>query len=260
MKGIRIIIVIILVTIVAYFTYSNIPFFPPSSKANEGKTLTSTHWIGADEYAKLAPGPDSNTLGCWSTTFAQISYYHRLSPTGISDYESSKGYKVHEKLNNYIFNWNKFENKITDTTPQDNIDEISRYAYYISTVVQKDFGTGRYMTMMPPISNIEEQLNVNAQLYVNYKGFFQSKRKIRNIVMREIESNRPLYLYYRNMSVSGSGHSVVLDGYRFDGDDFFVHLNFGWGGRKDGWYNLFEPIVLEGDTELRFLITLQPSA
>ena len=258
MKVIKIITIIILVIIFAYFVYSNIPFFPPSSKVNEGKTLTSTHWMGSGNYAKFAPGPESNTLGCWSITFAQISYYHRLQPTGISDYKSSKGYKVHEELSAYVFNWNRFENKITDTTLQDNIDEISRYAFYISTIVQKDFGIGRYMTMMPPINNIEEQLNVNAQLYLNYKGLFQSRRKIKNIVMREIEANRPLYLYYRNMNVKGSGHSVVLDGYRFDNKNFKVHLNFGWGGRKDGWYDLFDSIAIAGDTELRMLITVQP--
>lgn len=260
MKVFRIVIVIILIIIVSFFAYSNIPFSPPSSKANEGKTLINTHWTGADNYAKYAPGPESNTLGCWSTTLAQISYYHRLQPTGLSDYTSSKGYKIFEELNSYVFNWDKFENEITDATPQDNIDEIARYTYHIATIVQKDFGTGRYMTMMPPIKNIEKQLNVKAQLYINYKGLFQSKRKIRNIVLREIEANRPLYLYYRNMNVNGSGHSVVLDGYRFDENSFQVHLNFGWGGKKDGWYSLFDSIAIEGDDELRMLITVQPQS
>jgi hypothetical protein len=241
-----------------YFLYSNIPFFPPSSKINEGKILTNTHWMGEGYYAKFTPEPKSNTLGCWSTTFSQISYYHRLQPAGISNYECSNGYKINENLNDYTFDWNKFKNEITDTTSQDVIDEISRYCYYIATIVQKDFGTGGYITKLPPIKNIEKQLNVNAKLYINYKSLFHSERKIKNIVMREIEGNRPLYLYYRNMNVKGSGHSVVLDGYRFDDKEFKVHLNFGWGGRNDGWYNLFNSIATEGDTGLRILITVQP--
>ena len=61
------------------------------------------------------------------------------------------------------------------------------------------------------------------------------------------------------MKVKGSGHAVVIDGYRTDNGDFVVHLNFGWGGRADGWYGLFKSIRTEGDTELRVFITIRPS-
>lgn len=260
MKTVKIIIAVALIIIIAYFLYSNIPFFTPSSRINEGKILISTHWMGTDHYARFAPGPESNTLGCWSTTFGQISYYHRLQPFGISNYECSKGYRIYKDLGEYEFDWNKFGNEITDATSQDVVDEISRYCYYIATIMQKDFGTGRYVTKLPSVKNIERQLNVKANLYLAYKGLFQSKRKIRNIVIREIEANRPIYMYYRNMNVKGSGHSIVLDGYRFDDENFMVHLNFGWGGRNDGWYNLFNSIATEGDTELRVFITTHPQS
>jgi hypothetical protein len=44
------------------------------------------------------------------------------------------------------------------------------------------------------------------------------------------------------------GHNLVVDGYNTDG---YYHLNFGWGGRYDGWYLLpedlpFELTVIEG--------------
>ncbi|MCQ2389685.1 MAG: C10 family peptidase, partial [Kiritimatiellae bacterium] len=34
------------------------------------------------------------------------------------------------------------------------------------------------------------------------------------------------------------GHAIVGDGYGYDGGDAFVHLNFGWSGSADVWYNL----------------------
>lgn len=256
MKLLRIVAIILSVAIVSFLLYRNIPFFPPSSRTNEAKILLSTHWMGEGDYVKFTP--ELNTHGCWSTTFSQIAYYHRLQPSGISNYECSKGYKINVNLNNHKFDWTKFRNEITDSTSQDIMNEISLYCYSIATIVQKDFGKGGYITKLPPIENIEKQLNVNTKQYLNYKGLFHSKRKIKNIIVREIEANRPMYLYYRNMNVKGSGHSVVLDGYRFDYNDFKVHLNFGWGGRSDGWYDLFESIATEGDTELRVLITVQP--
>lgn len=256
MKVLKIVTIILSVAIVSFLLYRNIPFFPPSSRKNEGKILLSTHWMGEGDYVKFSP--ELNTHGCWSTTFSQISYYHRIQPSGISNYQCDKGYKIYENLNNHKFDWTKFRNEITDSTSQDIINEISLYCYSIATIVQKDFGTGRYITKLPPIKNIEQQLDVNAKLYFNYKSLFHSKQKIKNIIIKEIESNRPIYLYYCNMNIKGSGHSVVLDGYRFNKKDFEVHLNFGWGGRSDSWYNLFKSIVTEGDTDLRILITIKP--
>ena len=34
------------------------------------------------------------------------------------------------------------------------------------------------------------------------------------------------------------GHAIVADGYGYEDETPFVHLNFGWGGYKDFWYNL----------------------
>ena len=256
MKALKISGFVLAIILVSFFLYRNIPFFSPDSRANEGKVLLTTHWMGAEKYVKFSP--ELNTHGCWSTTLAQISYYHRLQPVGTSKYTCSKGYKINKDLSSYRFDWHKFRDKISDSTSQSEIEEISRYCYYIATIVQKDFGRGSYITKLPPTENIEAQLNVETDFYLNYKGWLHSENKFKNIVISEIENSRPMFFYYRNMDVSGSGHSVVLDGYRFDDDIFMVHLNFGWGGRNDGWYNMFNSIVLDGDTQLRMLMTVQP--
>ena len=44
------------------------------------------------------------------------------------------------------------------------------------------------------------------------------------------------------------GHNLIIDGYREDG---YYHLNFGWGGPYDGWYNLpqglpYDLTIIEG--------------
>lgn len=39
------------------------------------------------------------------------------------------------------------------------------------------------------------------------------------------------------MSVTGAGgHAVVVDGYGYSGNDFYMHVNCGWGGSSDAWY------------------------
>jgi hypothetical protein len=236
---------------------STVSVIPRATGANEGKALLETHWRGDGPYARFAPGPETTTLGCWSTAFAQIFYHHRLQPFGRVDYSCTKGYEIEEDLSRHTYDWDQFTTAIEETTPQTSANEIARYCYSVATVVQKDFGTGQYMKKFPR-KNIESHFRVDADQVLVYRGLFHSKRSVRNMIIREIESNRPVYLHYRNMKVKGSGHSVVIDGYRADNGNFVVHINFGWGGRADGWYDLFDPIRTEGDTQLRIFITIWP--
>lgn len=257
MKILKIIFAICLILILVHFINANIPFTHNTNKVNEGKILLETKW-GGKAFTKFAP--DQNNLGCWSNAFAQIFFYHKLQPCGKVSYQCTEGYQINEDLDNYNFDWTKFENEITDSTSESSINEIAKYCYFSATIVKKDFGRNKYLSKIMPVDLIEKHINVEASRYFNYKGLLQSGRKYKNIVIREIEFNRPLFLYYRNMSVSGSGHAVDIDGYRFENEKFMVHLNFGWGGKDNGWFNFFESIGTDGDTELRILITVKPIA
>jgi hypothetical protein len=37
---------------------------------------------------------------------------------------------------------------------------------------------------------------------------------------------------------SGGGHAIVADGYGYNSDTLYHHLNLGWAGTSDAWYNL----------------------
>ena len=37
---------------------------------------------------------------------------------------------------------------------------------------------------------------------------------------------------------SGGGHAVVADGYGYNGSTLYHHINMGWSGAEDAWYNL----------------------
>jgi hypothetical protein len=53
---------------------------------------------------------------------------------------------------------------------------------------------------------------------------------------------------------NGSGHEVVADGYGYDGFTTYHHLNMGWNGQDDVWYNL--PIVSAGTPAFNLIWTL----
>lgn len=58
------------------------------------------------------------------------------------------------------------------------------------------------------------------------------------ILISNLQAGYPAHLAVEN-EAGTTGHNVVVDGYRESDGKF--HLNFGWGGTKDGWYELPDP-------------------
>ena len=53
----------------------------------------------------------------------------------------------------------------------------------------------------------------------------------RNVLFANFDCGTPVLM-------SIPGHAIVADGYGFEGETPFVHLNMGWAGQDDFWYNL----------------------
>jgi hypothetical protein len=58
------------------------------------------------------------------------------------------------------------------------------------------------------------------------------------ILISNLQAGYPAHLALENPAGT-SGHNVVVDGYRESDGKF--HINFGWGGYKDGWFKLPDP-------------------
>lgn len=59
-----------------------------------------------------------------------------------------------------------------------------------------------------------------------------------DILISNLRAGYPAHLAVENPAGT-SGHNVVVDGYRESDGKF--HVNFGWGGYMDNWYNLPDP-------------------
>lgn len=75
----------------------------------------------------------------------------------------------------------------------------------------------------------------------------------RLILNANLDAGLPVLVTMTALS-DGSGHEVVADGYGYDGFTPYHHLNMGWNGQDDVWYNL--PIVSAGSTNFNLIWTL----
>lgn len=235
--------------------------------------LLKTHWDQWGTYARYTP--EKQVLGCWSTALAQILYYHRLKPSGHVSYTCSKGYVIKDTLSHYTPAWKDFAPAINEKSKPETIDAVARYSYLTALAVRKDFGTSKYLEMINPVPQIEKHFDCKAVFYSSFTGnlpFSQEqmksiaeKEQIRHVIDRdsiilliknEISHKRPVYFHMGNFTTYG--HSTVIDGFLEQKDIFYVHLNYGAGGFRTGWYDLFKPIDVEDDIRLRAFISIEP--
>ncbi len=52
-----------------------------------------------------------------------------------------------------------------------------------------------------------------------------------------------------------NGHAAVFDGLAHDASRLLAHVNFGWGGTSDGWYDFAK---LAEERELLYVIRVAP--
>ncbi|MFD2920689.1 C10 family peptidase [Terrimonas rubra] len=257
MKTIKMLSLVIGIVLLVYlFVSTSFPFFPDKSKCmEENSYLTKTRWQqmgGFEQYT-----PDSMRTGCWSTALAQIAYYHRLKPFGHISYTSRQNYLINETLDSTQFDFGLFAAAIDTTTSRQTIEQLAKYNYYAALVVQKDFGTDRYMHKLAPARLFEQHYKMKVERYIAWRKILPyTLGKLEKIIYREINEQRPVFLHFANLK--DFGHSVVIDGYCYKNGRFMIHTNQGQGGPTDGWYDFYKGILRPDDHALRVIYTFKP--
>jgi hypothetical protein len=209
------------------------------SEQSDIKPMLKTTWKQREAYAMFSPKHER--LGCWSIALAQVLFFHGLIPSGQTSYKG-KIYTVSADFENPAINIENIVFKIDNSTADINKTETARFLWYSALVTGKDFGTGDY------IGNTDvrrERLGRHFKVKTSRIRYPESaKTEVEKFINDELINNRPLLIYVEGKEAGeeGSGHALVIDGYKKESGKTLVHLNFGWEGVSDGWYDLWSPI------------------
>jgi hypothetical protein len=249
------------------------------ANSSAGETAENTHllktrWYQTGPFAQFTPNHER--VGCWSTAYAQILYYHRLKPTGRVTYDCSSGQRIDVDLGAYRFDWSQFVDEVSATTPKKAAEQLAQYSFATAAIVQKDFGTDRYKRVLSSVADLESHFAVDAEIYVYLVDnppvpleVLKAKTRSENIsnlvdkaqivalLTKELGAGRPVYFHFANLKEFG--HSTVIDGIRREADRCMVHINFGdVVTARNRWYDLFAPIEVPDDDVMRVFVTIKP--
>jgi len=240
-------------------TDSTILQWPEKGATISGGWL-ETEWHQNSPFNNFCPMDLENSkrsvAGCSAVAMAQILNYHQTTNNILFN----DGDDYHHSWNNNYWIDDDYETYDFPSYPQLNTyleTLILRYQNQ-ETLTDKDkaaltFACGVAAKQVYS-STISGTFGVD-QAYDAYKRFSfydcelltDDDPDVYDRVKDNIKNGLPVHLAVVNEDWT-AGHNLVIDGYN---DDGFYHLNFGWGGKSDGWYKLpeelpYELTVLEG--------------
>ena len=225
--------------------------------------LVQTKWDQGRPYNDQCPQIDNTTTvtGCVATTMAQLMYYHytrnnfAAQSTEIPDYTITVEKKDHTTqsltINGLIATTFDWANMIPNYTPIDP-DTQKRYLYgepeerqavaklmlYCGTALQMMYG----LSANGGSSAYSEAIPYALKTIFGYDGGIQhcyrknySYEAWMDLIYSELQFNRPVALGGQSC---GGGHSFICDGYKYENDANYFHINWGWAGSSDGYFPL----------------------
>lgn len=218
--------------------------------------LLTTYWDQGTPYNDLCP--ENCVTGCVATAMAQVMNYHKWPAQTMSEipaYTSdTKGYNLSAIPAGSTINWDKMKNYYSSTYldgySYEEAVAVAKLMLYCGVSVQMDYGPGSEGGSGAAVSVVDWALinyfGYNAETTQHLDRDSYTYANWEKIIYHELSQGRPvLYAGQAYKIVSGTpnenqraGHAFVCDGYKYENDNSYFHINWGWGGTSDNYFAL----------------------
>ena len=199
--------------------------------------LTKTTWNQGTPFNTFCPTTDNGRCitGCVATAMAQIMKYYNYPAKGTGSHSYQwNGQTLTAEPGAHTYNWNKMLPSYSSTTyTNENVQAVAQLMYDCGVTCEADYGTNVTWASI-------------GRQFVDYFGYDSSSAWMKKyltsnaqwerIINEELLVSRPVYYCAQNKS--HEGHLFIVDG--CDDKNYF-HINWGWGGYKDGYFTLTLP-------------------
>lgn len=204
--------------------------------------LTST-WNQGNPYNLLTPTYGNNqhfVTGCVATAMSQVMYFHKYPSVGqgSSSYNfvnsSGSGIVLSVDYSKETYDWSLMLDNYTGTESDSSKNEVAKLMFDTGVSCQMQYnedGSGAYTYQAANALVNYFSYNPNLQLFTRSS---YSEELWMQKVYKELDAGRPI-MYAGSDARTNSGHEFVIDGYNADG---YVHVNWGWGGYADGYFDI----------------------
>ncbi len=181
--------------------------------------------------------PNNYAVGCVALTFATVLQYFEwpANPTGSHEYTDNYGTTKGSHSVNYdnqSYKWSSILDKYNGVAATSSERaELGKLAYQAAIGVDMDFESGG------STSNVN-RIPQAANNYFRFTGKHIDETATNFWTSVDDDIILGLPVQFSIYTASGSGHAIVGDGLKEVSGVPYYHLNMGWWGSSNGWYNI----------------------
>ena len=188
--------------------------------------------------------PKNYVSGCVATAMAQVIRYWQHPTTGIGVYShdivvDGVGQSANTRGGDGAggaYNWSIMPLTPNGSTPEASRQMIGALLYDCGVTVEMSYsssgsGASTYDTSI----RLKDRFGYANSVYTQGTEL-TTGGLLNRIVNPNLDLGCPTILSIRNDK--NQGHAIIADGYGYNSSTMYHHLNMGWGGSQDAWYNL----------------------
>ncbi len=208
------------------------------------RPFVTTEWNQGEPYNRLTPILQGNThcaTGCVATAMAQVMKYYEWPErgTGSNKYQHSVFGTLSMDFSQSVYDWDNmldiyssYYDGSNNLVPEYNDEQAGAVAK-----LMYDCGISVNMSYWESSGASTSRITYAFENYFKYDSetFFRdnmTSEKFMTTLFAELDKRRPALICGTGL---GGAHAFVADGY--DSNNF-VHINWGWGGISDGYFNI----------------------
>ena len=205
---------------------------------------TQARWNGYDTFNYYTPY--NYVCGCVATAYAQIMRYWQRPSGSVSAGTYTcwvDGKKTSKTMKGGTYSWSSMPLTSSDCDTEAKRQAIGKLVYDVGVAAQMGWTSDGSGTLgCVAAQALRNRFGyASAHSYCNgasgkLSGNIASNADFRNAILASLDASMPVAI---GIVGSAGGHEVVVDGYGYNGGSLiYCHINCGWSGSEDAWYNL----------------------
>lgn len=202
--------------------------------------ICQTKWNQKTPYNNLCPSYEDNkaATGCVAVAASQIMKKYAYPAHGVGSHsykwanENGDSITLSADFANTTYDWSNMLNTYTGTSTQTQQDAVATILYHTGVSCNMKYGKTSSATSSTMVGELINTFTYDKGIRVLYKDY-AGDSVLLAAIQEDLLAERPVYISAK--TVEGTGHAFVCDGMDADG---LLHINWGWGGKSDGYFRL----------------------
>ena len=190
--------------------------------------------------------PNGYPCGCTAVSFIQVMRYWKAPYGPVLPMPRGcflEGAPQQMMMSGGLYDWSKMPLTGDGTIGDDERDELAKLAYDFGVASHMNWGrmSGTFSELAA--SALKDVFGYASCRMLDYEeGSYVTGKSVlsdedgRNAILASLDAGMPVVIGVEGANYAA--HTIVVDGYGYKDGRLYCHMNFGWNGQSDGWYDL----------------------